>query len=185
MVSPATVRLWASKGELQSVATPGGHRRFMRHEIERFAREKNLTISLPVDNTLRILIVDDDVQVAKILVDFLSTVDAAVTTKVANDGYAAGKLVQIFKPHVVLLDLIMTGLNGFDVCAQIKNDPATKATRVITMTGFYDEVNIDRAVKAGAECCIQKPFDFEQLLTLLGLGDARRQAPARSGIETN
>ena len=152
----------------------------MRHEIERFAREKDLTIQLPTDDTLRILIVDDDVQLAEFLSDFLNSVDAFVTTRIANDGYTAGKLVQVFRPHVVLLDLVMAGLNGFDVCDQIKNDPATKATRVITMTGFYDKTNVDRALRSGAECCIEKPFDHDELLTLLGLGEARRLAPSSS-----
>ena len=149
----------------------------MRHEIERFARKKGLTMQLPTDDALRILIVDDEVQVAEYLSVFLSSVDEFVTTMIANDGYAAGKLVQVFRPHVVLLDLIMTGLNGFDVCVQIKNDPATKATRVITMTGFCDDVSVDRAMNAGAECCIEKPFDHDWLLTLLGLGETRRLAP--------
>ena len=173
MVTPATVRLWASKGDLNSVSTPGGHRRFMRHEIDRFAREKDLTIQLPDDDSLRILIVDDDTQVAAYLSRFFDNLDTNVTTVEAHDGYAAGRLVQVFQPHIVLLDLMMPGLNGFDVCIQIKNDAASKATRVIAMTGFYDDKNVERALKAGAECCIEKPFDQDKLLTILGLDEVR------------
>ena len=147
----------------------------MRHEIERFAREKDLTLQLPDDDTLRILIVDDDTQVVVYLTRFFESLDSDITT--AHDGYAAGRLVQIFRPHVVLLDLMMPGLNGFVVCAQIKNDAASKATRVIAMTGFYDEMNVERALQAGAECCIAKPFDQDQLLTLLGLNGVRTMAP--------
>ncbi len=179
MVSPQAVRVWAKKGELQSVSTPGGHRRFARHEVERFAREKDLTIQLPTDDALRILIVDDDVAMADYLSEFLRSVDASVTTMIANDGYAAGELVQVFQPHVVLLDLIMPGLDGFDVCVRIRNNPATKATRVITMTGFHDDVNVDRSLQAGAECCIKKPLDHDQLLTLLGLGEGLSSAADR------
>ena len=177
MVSPAAVRQWASKGDLISVSTPGGHRRFMRHEIERFAREKNLTIQLPDDDTLRILMVDDDKQVVAYLSRFFERLNAGVTTRGAHNGYSAGRLIQVFQPHVVLLDLMMPGLNGFDVCAQIKNDAATKAIRVIAMTGFYDDKNVERALKAGAECCIAKPFDQDQLLTLLGLDGVHTIAP--------
>ncbi len=83
----------------------------MRHEIERFAREKNLTIQLPRDDTLRILIVDDDTQVVAYLSRFLRSLDTAVTTMEAHDGYAVGKLVKVFRPHVLLLDLMMPGLN--------------------------------------------------------------------------
>ena len=177
MVSPATVRLWASKGDLESVSTPGGHRRFMRHEIERFAREKDLTIQLPDDDTLRILIVDDDTQIVAYLSRFFEGLDVNVAAKGAHDGYTAGRLIQVFQPHVVLLDLMMPGLNGFDVCAQIKNDATSKAIRVIAMTGFYDRRNVERALEAGAERCIAKPFDQDQLLTLLGLSGVRTIAP--------
>ena len=177
MVSPATVRLWASKGEIKSVSTPGGHRRFMRHEIERFARDRNLTMQLPDDSTLRILIVDDDKQVARYLVRFFDRLDAGVATMVAHDGFTAGRLVQVFRPHVVLLDLMMPGINGFEVCAQIKNDSAFKATRVIAMTGFYEVENVKRALDAGAECCLAKPFDEHELLDKIGLLSAPTVAP--------
>lgn len=176
MVSPATIRHWASKGELVSVSTPGGHRRFMRHEVERFARNNNLTVQLPDSDSLRILIVDDDMYVASFLSRFFDSLDADVDTKVANDGFTAGRVVQDYRPHVVLLDLMMPGLNGFEVCAQIKNDAALKAIRVIAMTGFFDEENVRLAVAAGAECCIAKPFDEDQLLTLLGLQGSRKMS---------
>ena len=183
MVSPATVRHWASKGDLNSVTTPGGHRRFMRHEIVRFARINGLTMQLPNDDKLRILIVDDDVQLAAYLSRLLNGKNANVTTMEAHDGYAAGRLVQVLRPHIILLDLMMPGLNGFDVCEQIKDDVALKAIRVIAMTGFYDNENIARALRAGAECCIEKPIDQDKLLKLLGIDDSF-EVIAVSGVET-
>ena len=149
----------------------------MRHDVERFAREYDLTIQLPDDDTLRILMVDDDKQVVAYLSRFFESLNAGVTTMEAHDGYSAGRLIQVFQPHVVLLDLMMPGLNGFDVCAQIKNDAPTKAIRVIAMTGFYDDKNVARALQAGAECCIAKPFDQDQLLSLLGLDGVRTISP--------
>lgn len=176
MVTPATVRHWASKGDLNAVSTPGGHRRFLLYEIERFAREKDITMQIPGDETLRILIVDDDVDVAKYLSRLFSRLDAEIESMVAHNGYNAGRLVQSFQPHVVLLDLMMPELNGFDVCRQIKQDVTSSATRVIAMTGFYNEENVNRAMEAGAECCIEKPFDRENLLNLLGLGATPRSS---------
>jgi excisionase family DNA binding protein len=172
MVSPATIRNWASKGELPSVSTPGGHRRFMRYEIEKFARDNDLAIQLPA-GSMRVLIVDDDRHVSLFLSRFFAHVDPTMTTRIANDGFTAGRIVQEYQPHVVLLDLMMPGLNGFDVCAQIASDPSLKTTRVIAMTGFFDEINVQKALEAGAEICISKPFDEEQLLSLLGLSMTR------------
>ncbi|MDD5633164.1 MAG: helix-turn-helix domain-containing protein, partial [Methylococcales bacterium] len=60
MVSPITVRSWAQKGLLAAKITPGGHRRFLKSDVERFIRESR-AVQIPVDsNALRILIVDDD-----------------------------------------------------------------------------------------------------------------------------
>lgn len=171
MVSPATIRHWATKGDLKAVATAGGHRRFLLHDVERFVRERDLTMQIRSDETLRILIVDDDVPVAAYLSQLFNRIDTPTEIRVAHDGFSAGKLVHSFQPHVVLLDLMMPELNGFEVCRQIKQDTTTKATRVIAMTGFYNEENVRRALDAGAECCIGKPFDQHRLLQLLGLND--------------
>lgn len=176
MVSPATIRLWASKGQLNAVSTPGGHRRFLRRDIQEFARDKKLTMQIPGNEKLRILIVDDDKDVARYLSHFLRRSAPNTESMVAHDGYNAGKMVQYFQPHIVLLDLMMPELNGFDVCRQIKRDSSTKATRVIAMTGFYNDENVKRAMGAGAECCIAKPFDQDQLLDLLRLDDTRNGA---------
>lgn len=172
MVSPATVRNWATNGDLPSISTPGGHRRFMRHELERFARDNNLAINLPGDDSIRLLIVDDDIPVATYLSRFFDQLDVPVKTMAAHDGYTAGRLVHVFQPHIVLLDLMMPGLDGFEVCRKIKSDPTTKVTRVLTMTGYYDESNVTRAIEAGAEHCLAKPIKEGELITLLGLADS-------------
>lgn len=169
MVSPTTIRQWSSEGKLKSLATPGGHRRFMRPEIERFARENGLTLQLPDNQTMRILIVDDDKNIGDLLTKVFSRVAASVDTMVADNGFDAGRLVQGFRPHVVLLDLMMPGIDGFEVCQTIKQDPASKATRILAMTGFYEKDNVSRILAAGAEICLAKPFEIETLLDAIGI----------------
>lgn len=168
MVSPATVRAWASKGELNAVATPGGHRRFHLQDLEDFAEARNLTLNLPDYGCVRVLIVDDDVQVATYLSRLLGRVDTDVENMIARNGFEAGRLVHTFKPNIVLLDLMMPEMNGFEVCRQIKEQAATRSTRVIAMTGFYNDENVRRVLECGAESCVQKPFDRDNLLQLLG-----------------
>ena len=139
MVSPTTIRQWSSEDKIRSSVTLGGHRRFLRSDIERFASEQGLTLQLPDDQTTRILIIDDDEDLLKYLTKVFSRVDTPVNTMVANNGFEAGRLVESFHPHVVLLDLLMPGMDGFAVCRTIKQTPASKATRVVAMTGFYDD----------------------------------------------
>lgn len=168
MVSPVTVRQWAHKGLLDSSSTPGGHRRFARSEIERFAREHGTVLRPPGQNGLRILIVDDDQQTVTYLTELLSGTPESVLVQAAHDGFDAGRLVQSFNPHVILLDLKMPGLDGIEVCRRLKADPSTRAIRVIGMTGYPSEANILGFEEAGVEVCLKKPFDRALLLETIG-----------------
>lgn len=164
MVSPITVRAWAQKGLLPSETTPGGHRRFLREDVEQFAKQAKTP---PVRNEVRILVVDDDKQVSGFLVEWLTGLDEPFIVCAATDGFEAGSKMYTFEPDVILLDLMMPGLDGFAVCRQIKSDPDIKDIRVIAMTGYPSPENERRIIEAGAETCIRKPLDTKLLLGLL------------------
>jgi len=166
MVSPVTVRGWAQKGLLQAEVTPGGHRRFRRDEVERFARQWN-----PAGNKgpLRVLIVDDDRAVVGFLKELLDDGSQRVQVETAHDGFEAGRKLHTFLPDVVLLDLMMPGIKGTEVCRQIKAMPGHADVRVIVMSGYLSPENEAELQAAGAECCLPKPLDSARLLALLGL----------------
>lgn len=168
MVSPVTVRGWAQKGLLQAEVTPGGHRRFRSEEVERFARQWNPTGN---QGPLRILIVDDDRMVVGFLRELLEGGDYSVVVDVAHDGFEAGRKVHAFAPDVVLLDLMMPGIKGSEVCRQIKQLPGQADVRVIAMTGYLSPENEAELLAAGAETCFAKPIDTARLLQVLGLED--------------
>lgn len=166
MVSPITVRGWAQKGLLQAEVTPGGHRRFRHEEVERFARLWN-----PSGNKgpLRILIVDDDAGVTGFLKELLADDEFNTVVDTARDGFEAGLKVHSFLPDVVLLDLMMPGIKGPEVCRQIRDMPGHASLRVIGMTGHLSPENERDMREAGAERCLPKPLDVPELLALLGL----------------
>lgn len=168
MVSPITVRGWAQKGMLQAEVTPGGHRRFRREEVERFARQWN-----PMGNRgpLRVLIVDDDKSVVGFLKELLEGATDPVTVEVAHGGFEAGRKVHAFTPDIVLLDYMMPGIRGAEVCRQIKQIPGLANVRVIGMSGFLSPENEAELIAAGSECCLTKPLDTSRLLTLMGIED--------------
>ncbi|MFU8788853.1 MAG: response regulator [Methylobacter sp.] len=167
MVSPITVRAWAQKGLLPSETTPGGHRRFLRESVEQFAKQQK---AAPPRNDLRVLIVDDDKQVAGFLVEWLTGLDEPFIVETAVNGFEAGSKVHSFEPDIIILDLMMPELDGFAVCRQIKSDPDTSDIRVIAMTGHPSPENQQRSLEAGAEICIAKPLDMKRLLELLKAG---------------
>ncbi|MDH5232926.1 MAG: response regulator [Gammaproteobacteria bacterium] len=169
MVSPVTVRQWANKGQINALTTPGGHRRFLYRDVERFAREQGIALISEATAKNRILVVDDDEQLARFLFEILSSKVPSAEIEVAHDGFEAGRKVQLFQPQVILLDLMMPGLNGFEVCKRIRENPVTRATKIIAMTGYYTDENVARICEAGANACIEKPIDIKKLFGLLGV----------------
>jgi excisionase family DNA binding protein len=181
-ISPITLSKWARKGMLKAHQTVGKHRRFTYAEIQRFAREKGLTLFSAYSSPLRVLVVEDDAQFSSFLVEVLANIPAGLEVALALEGFEAGRLVQKFKPHIVLLDIMLPGLDGFEICRQLQADPETRQIRVIAMTGYYTKENIQRILQAGAESCLEKPFTRNQLLQALDLD--RFVDPSHSSLDT-
>lgn len=168
-VATVTVRKWAQQGILEAMVTPGGHRRYAVETVVKFAEKYNLPFLHDEDEVRRILIVDDDPQVCRYLKTlFAKFKDLAVTEQV-RDGFEAGHMVHAFRPNIILLDLMMPAIDGYEVCRLIKTHPATRHIRIIAITGFYEENNIKKVMQAGAEICLQKPLDRGALLEAVGL----------------
>lgn len=168
MVSPNSVRLWADRGLLKAETTLGGHRRFARQEIERLRQ----TRSAPErkKGVLRsILIIDDERELADTWADGIRTTAPEITVLTANDGFEGGLKASLHKPDMILLDLMMPGMDGFEVCRLLKREPVTKNIRIIALSGLASQDNVDRIIEAGAETCLAKPIRVSKLLEVLGL----------------
>jgi len=180
-VSPVTIRQWAQKNWIKATTTAGGHRRFLRQDVEEFARQRGMELSS--DGPTRVLVVDDNRSFARYLADLLASQSLEIKTETAHDGFDAGRKVLQFDPAIVLLDLKMPGMDGFSVCQQLKDDEATKHIRIIAMTGYYTPENELKILKAGAEACLAKPFDKVVLFDAMALGmTAETKFTASSGI---
>jgi CheY-like chemotaxis protein len=168
-VQPVTVRAGAQSSQPPALTTPGGRRRFRPKDISRSAAARGAALEAGerLDITPKVLVVDDERPVANYLAEFLNAHGAL--TAIAYNGFDVGRLVHTFAPDFILLDLIMPGLDGFEVCAQVKADPVTHNIHIVAMTGVYTRENSLRAAAAGAEHCLPKPLDHERLLQILGL----------------
>lgn len=167
MVSPTAVRQWAEKGELNALTTPGGHRRFLPAEVKRFAHTRGMSIEIDRPEKLRVLVVDDDEQYSNYLCEYLTNNIKKITVETASDGFIAGLKVMEFQPEIILLDLMMPGVNGFEVCSLLKAGEDTQSIRIIAMSGFPSQENINNILKSGAEDCLAKPVDTKVLCGLL------------------
>ncbi len=112
-----------------------------------------------------VLLVDDEPNIRE-TVGFILEMEG-FTVATAADGVEALDEARRLKPPVVLLDAMLPRRDGFEVCRLIKADPALAGTRVVMLTAMGQKADQDRAMAAGADFYLTKPFDDEELLALL------------------
>src|SRR5271169_2696168 len=103
-----------------------------------------------------ILVVDDDPRNVRLLADWLASENYLVST--AADGFEALAKIAAERPDIVLLDVVMPELNGFEVCRRIKADPAIANIPVIMVTALSDVDDLVRGFEAGADDFVTKPI---------------------------
>ncbi len=164
-VTVPSVKNWIKQGKLQAYRTPGGHFRVTAAEFRRFRETHDFPRD--TDGPLRILVVDDQPQLVDFVLDVLRATGGPLKLEAASNGYEGLLKVGGFRPHLLLLDLKMPGLDGFEVCRRIKADPATTATRIVAMTGFPGEFQRAAALKAGADVYVEKTGRIADLEAVL------------------
>ncbi|PKI16754.1 response regulator [Colwellia sp. 12G3] len=169
MVSTAAVRLWAESGHLKARVTAGGHRRFKLDDIKTFAANKNIQLNTKTSDNPKILIVDDDIDFAEYLKTLLKIEISNVDVEISLDGFDAANKLYDFTPSIMLLDLKMPGLDGFQICQRVKNNPLQNHIRVIAISGDVTSSKIDKIQAVGAETCLKKPIDVSVLIKQLAL----------------
>ncbi|MGD1000024.1 MAG: response regulator [Candidatus Brocadiia bacterium] len=157
-----TVRRWILEGNLPAYETPGGHLRVLDADVHAFLESRKLRGWRDLTGTLRVLVVDDDAAFRESATEFLGR-QPNMRVRQAADGFAAGRQVSEFQPHIVILDLLMAGMNGLDVCRNIKASPRSRQTRILVLTGYATTENIEKAKEAGADLCMAKPVGLDEL----------------------
>jgi len=181
-VSPFTVRNWIESEALPAYRTPGGHRRILREDLDAFLKRHGM----PGPEVLggkgnKVLIVDDDRSVTTFVARVVKQVDDETEIKVATDGFEAGSLVSTFRPRLVILDLKMPGLDGFEVCKRIKLEPSAAGATVLGITGYYTKAYAKKFAKCGGWQLLKKPLDVgrlkEAITEALSIHWSRRYQP--------
>jgi len=115
-----------------------------------------------MDKPSRILIADDNPQGLELLEAYLSGTDYEVATAV--DGEDTLRKVQSFQPDLLLLDIMMPKISGFEVCKRLKANPATQNIVVLMVTALDQPHDVDKAVEAGTTDFLTKPINKTELL---------------------
>jgi DNA-binding response OmpR family regulator len=110
----------------------------------------------------KILIADDNVQNVELLEAYLSDFDCEIRT--AFDGEETLRVVEEFLPDLLLLDVMMPRLSGFEVCKKLRADPATKELLILMVTALNEPSDFERGVQAGTDDFLTKPVNKVELL---------------------
>lgn len=164
-VSNVAVFRWIKAGKLPAFSTPGGHYRVAMSDFRAFLERSGM----PIDDDFfssgikRILVVDDEPEVAEVIVTALGQGNNQYEFERAADGFDAGLKVASFRPDLVTLDLMMPDVDGFQVCQRLKSEEGTRNIRILIITAFPGDGNLERAMALGADDYLIKPFQLADL----------------------
>jgi two-component system, OmpR family, response regulator RpaA len=159
-VTIPTVKRWIREGHLTAFRTAGGHYRVTEDELSRFETQQGIPTA--ADEPLRVLIVDDDPRFVDAVTEGLA-IESRLRIESARDGYEGLIKIGTFRPDLLILDLRMPELDGFEVCRKVKSDPITNDTKILAITGYVDGSARERIFEAGADAYLEKPLKLDRL----------------------
>ncbi|HET6427311.1 MAG TPA: response regulator [Phycisphaerae bacterium] len=165
-VDPGSVANWIDSGLLKAHRTPGGHRRVAASDLLDFLREHDMPVPGQLEiRPTRVVVVDDEPAMTQMISRAIRAQHPDYEVAEAHDGFRAGAIIATLKPDVVILDLRMPGMDGFEVCQMIKSQEATRHAAVISVTAYPSEESSQRILSCGAKTCLPKPLDLSELVT--------------------
>ena len=169
-VSLPTVVNWVNSGRLHAHRTPGGHRRIAHNDVIAFARDNAYPIARQLidasGSRKKVLIVDDEKDFSEMVREYLKA-RGDFDVEVADSGFQAGFTVARFKPDLILMDLMMPDMDGFEVHRTLREDADTRHVPVIACTAYRDPVVDRRIAEESFDGFIEKPLKLETLLELV------------------
>jgi excisionase family DNA binding protein len=167
-VHSRSVLRWAKAGRLEAYQTGGGRWRIRQRDLVLFMTDRGMPIpSFLTSGAARIVIIDDDRNYLAALLSTLQELAPGADIRTAEDGLAAGLLLASFRPHLVLLDLVMPGLDGFQVYDRIRAHRELDATAVVVISGALNPDTRRRLVERGVAQCMAKPVSEARLQQVL------------------
>ena len=171
---PSSVNKWLKEKKLPAFRTPGGHHRIRVGDLVRFMQHQGMPLPVALGRAARrrLLVVDDDQQELNTIKRLFKPYANRLELRAVDRGIDALVQLGIFVPHVVLLDVVMPGLDGIEVCRRLRVMDETQNIKVIIMSAHLTEEIEEQAMKAGAIQCLHKPLDVARVLAALEI-DAR------------
>ena len=115
----------------------------------------------------RILVIDDEQEITEVIDAFLKSSGYEVLTE--NTAVMAVERVQEYKPDLILLDIMMSGMDGYQICEELKKQPDMKNIPVLFLTGKDTRDDSGKSFKVGGDMFIKKPFSGDRLLEIINI----------------
>lgn len=115
--------------------------------------------------TVRLFVADDSATIHKVVGLAFGGEDVEIET--AAEGGGVLDAVRVFKPHIVLADVFMPGMRGYEICERMKNDPELADVPVVLLAGTFEPFDKDEAVRVGCDGWLTKPFDTAELVEIV------------------
>ena len=130
----------------------------------------------------KLLLADDSITIQKVVELVLAEEDFQI--KSVSNGEDALNLLETFKPDIVLADIEMPKVNGYNLCDKIKKNPSTSHVPVILLAGAFEPLDEELAKQVGADDTVIKPFESQELISKINAALAMVSAEAEEGIDS-
>jgi len=166
-VAPRTVSKWFDSGALHGYRIPGSKdRRIPLNQLIRFMKHHGMPLNGLMTGCTRVLIVDDEQDIVEVLEKILED-EAKYEVEVARSGFAAGLTAEKFRPHVILMDMHLSDIDGRAVAKQVKGNPDLQLTKVIAMSGKMAEEEVKALPSTEFDGFLRKPFHVRQVIEII------------------
>lgn len=176
-VSLRTAQLMVERGALQAWKTAGGHRRILLESVRRYLRERERGGAPPRESALSILVVEDDAILREAYRQVMGHWDLPISPRFAENGFDALVMIGQEIPGILITDLDMPKMDGFEMLRKLRANPDLKAMDIIVVSGLEPAEIARRGGLPAALTVLAKPVPFHELrgYTQARLADRRRE----------
>ncbi|MFP4067107.1 MAG: response regulator [Spirochaetaceae bacterium] len=165
---------WIKNGYLKAFTTPGGQYRVYAEDLVDFLESRGMRMPEELERILQeqrglrtILIVDDARDLNDLVAQYLRKQYPDHEIHQAFDGFKAGRMIAEYHPGLVLLDIDLPGVDGHQLCSEIKQDSRLGNPIVVAISGLDDPAEREQILREGADAFLAKPLDLNNLVELI------------------
>lgn len=166
-VTHRTVLSWINQGKINAFRTPGGHSRVCEKDLKKFLDEFNIPFPDDLKTTkVEILVVDDEEDILVLIEKYLISdqdLKEKITVSTCRNGVDALMKIGKTPPDIMVLDICLPNIDGYEVCERIRSNPDTKGVCILAISGHNIDVTQDKILEAGANEFLPKPFEMATL----------------------